>query len=274
MDRESRLRIGSIHQILLQLATGNFQYRIERSERNDEIEGLVVTLNMLAEELGDSIVHHGRDNRDSEILEIVQMSFILDQNGLIRHTNQKGLEILGMDWIAEDKMAFVEFLDSRSKKIWKKIWSTSEENLLDVDVELSFKTNSKLLLPKKVHVARMVGNRDNGTLTLVTLVHHTTNQKKLQDDVRDKVIKSKKLMVRQIESTKFGNPKRRVTLDHIKRNPNVRDIGIFVCGKHQAVGLSVFRKQKSEVLFCTLGVHLQEWFLLDQQSQSKREIKF
>ncbi|MBJ7880153.1 AraC family transcriptional regulator [Gelidibacter salicanalis] len=212
MNHENKLRISAIHQMLLQLASSNFQYRIERSEHNDEIEGLVVTLNMLAEELGDSIVHEGLRNKDSEILDIVQMSFILDKNDLIWHASQKGLEILDIDWKDGDKRAFIEFLNNGSKKTWKEFRSLGEGAPFDMDMVLSLKTKSHLILPKKMYVSRMVGNSDNEELTVVTLIHHTTHQQKLQDELRDKVMKSKKIVEIQIEKTKFENPKRSVAL--------------------------------------------------------------
>lgn len=212
MNHENKLRIKTIQEMLLQFASNNFQYRIERSGHNDEIEGLVVTLNMLAEELGDSIVHDGLRNKDSEILDIVQMSFILDKNDLIRHASQKGLEILDIDWKEGDKRTFVEFMNNRSKKTWKEFRSLGEGAPFDMDMVLSFKTKSHLILPKKMYVSRMVGNSNNEELTLVTLIHHTTHQKKLQEELRAKVMKSKKIMDIHIENTTFENPKRSVSL--------------------------------------------------------------
>jgi signal transduction histidine kinase len=94
MDEEVHQRMQIINTMLLEMASGNFFYRIERSSKSDDIEALIVTLNMLAEEIQDAIVHQGYANSNTTSLDIVQMSFIIDTTGYVRMVNQKTCNLL------------------------------------------------------------------------------------------------------------------------------------------------------------------------------------
>ena len=91
MDTNVHHRMQIINTMLLEMASGNFFYRIERNSENDDIEALILTLNMLAEEIQDTIIHQGFANTDETILDIVQMSFILDQRGHIHNGQSTSL---------------------------------------------------------------------------------------------------------------------------------------------------------------------------------------
>ena len=48
-----------INQMLLEMASGNFFYRLERSTKNDSLESLAISLNILAEEIQETMLHQG-----------------------------------------------------------------------------------------------------------------------------------------------------------------------------------------------------------------------
>ena len=48
-------RIVTMHQMLFEMARGNFNSRIPLSSNDDELETLVVLINMVAEEMKESI---------------------------------------------------------------------------------------------------------------------------------------------------------------------------------------------------------------------------
>ena len=50
-------RIQSMYKMLLEMGSGNFTNRIERTEQDDELEALVVLVNMVAEEMKGSVFH-------------------------------------------------------------------------------------------------------------------------------------------------------------------------------------------------------------------------
>lgn len=84
MSKIKKKRLKEIEKMLIEMSVGNFFYRIERSLKNDKIEALVITLNMMAEEIQEAMVHQGYANSHGTIKHIVQMSFIIDDSDLIQ----------------------------------------------------------------------------------------------------------------------------------------------------------------------------------------------
>ena len=60
MHREiNQKRIHNIRQMLLEMASGNFSHRIARTEQDDELESLTVLINMVAEEMQETLFPKG-----------------------------------------------------------------------------------------------------------------------------------------------------------------------------------------------------------------------
>lgn len=88
-------RIQKMYQMLLEMAGGNFTNRIQRSEKDDELEALVVLINMVAEEMKESVFHSGFINPHYTYTNLVQTTFILDDDFIIRSYNSTVPTILG-----------------------------------------------------------------------------------------------------------------------------------------------------------------------------------
>lgn len=93
----NRKRMLSMHKMLLEMARGNFNNQIPLSAYDDEIEMLVVLVNMVAEELKESVFHSGFVNPYITHRMVTPAVFILDENHFIKNVNQGALEILGYD---------------------------------------------------------------------------------------------------------------------------------------------------------------------------------
>lgn len=79
MERpHNKERIVTMHQMLFEMARGNFNSRIPLSSYDDELETLVVLINMAAEEMKESIFHVGYMNTHSTRPFIAQTTFVLD----------------------------------------------------------------------------------------------------------------------------------------------------------------------------------------------------
>ena len=77
-------RIVTIHQMLFEMARGNFNSRIPLSSNDEELETIVVLINMVAEEMKESIFHVGYVNTHRTRQFIVQSTFVLDDSFLIK----------------------------------------------------------------------------------------------------------------------------------------------------------------------------------------------
>ena len=74
-------RIISVHQMLFEMARGNFNSRIPQSALDDDLETIVVLINMVAEEIKESILDFVSTHNTHEF--ITQTNLILDRNYLI-----------------------------------------------------------------------------------------------------------------------------------------------------------------------------------------------
>lgn len=115
-------RIVTLHQMLFEMARGNFNSRIPLSSHNDELETLVVLINMVAEEMKESIFHAGYVNPHTTYRFINQTTFILDCSFIIQSFNPDIMAVLGFSEVdmlhqplelfispeSIDKLAFVK----------------------------------------------------------------------------------------------------------------------------------------------------------------------
>ena len=88
-------RIVSIHQMLFEMARGNFNSRIPLSPYDDELETLVVLINMVAEEMKESLFHVGYVNTHRTHQFIAQSTFVLDASFFIKSFSPEVISFLG-----------------------------------------------------------------------------------------------------------------------------------------------------------------------------------
>src|SRR5690606_22109590 len=100
MSQTKNKRLKHLRNMLLEMGSGNFFHRVERSVKNDNVEAVVAVLNMVAEEIEAAMVHQGYVNANTTIKHIVLMSFILDSRGYIEMVNQQTCSILS--YLCED----------------------------------------------------------------------------------------------------------------------------------------------------------------------------
>ncbi|MDF9796902.1 PAS domain S-box-containing protein [Catalinimonas alkaloidigena] len=88
-------RIEDINNMIIKIASGDFDHKIEISDSFDEIDAIVSGINMLGEELKATVI---AKNYLKSIFEgIVDMLIIFDEHFLIKEVNNKVTEILGID---------------------------------------------------------------------------------------------------------------------------------------------------------------------------------
>jgi signal transduction histidine kinase len=126
-DQIKNERMQRINQMLLEMAGGNFFYRLERSGENDNIEALIVSLNILAEEIQESFLHQGYVNSKGTTKPIVQMFFMLNTDGIIQMINQKACTILSTLYNDIIEKPFDSFLTEASKTKWQNTWKALQQ---------------------------------------------------------------------------------------------------------------------------------------------------
>tara|TARA_R110002049_G_scaffold277220_1_gene455684 strand:+ start:16401 stop:17384 length:984 start_codon:yes stop_codon:yes gene_type:complete len=220
-------RMKQINQMLLEMASGNFFYRLERSKKNDNLEAISISLNMLAEEIQATMLHQGYANSNNTIMEIIQMSFILDDSGTIEMVNQHTCNILSVLHTDIIGRPFIDFLVEPSQIKWQKLSiGLNQKKLFDTVLELTFKTNASLLIPKTCYFTTFKENQSKQRRTLITVIHHSNSQDAIESDLRKQVIEfSNEQKVKEQEKSKQAQkPKLRLSFEDIRKIREGHDI--------------------------------------------------
>lgn len=226
-DQIKNERMQRINQMLLEMAGGNFFYRLERSGENDNIEALVVILNMLAEEIQESFLHQGYVNSKGTTKPIVQMFFMLNANGIIQMINQKTCTILSILYNDIIEKPFDSFLTEASKTKWQNIWKAlQQKDFYDTSLELTFKANQKLLVPNACYITTSKGKATGQRKILITAIHYSNKQRELERDLKENIIHfiDKQESVLKGIKTKPKKQKLRLSYEDIRKIRKGHDI--------------------------------------------------
>lgn len=227
MSKIKKKRLKEIEKMLIEMSVGNFFYRIERSLKNDKIEALVITLNMMAEEIQEAMVHQGYANSHGTIKHIVQMSFIIDESDLIQATNQRACTILSKLHADIIGKPFVTFLVDDSKEKWQKTRNLfQQKGFYDTSLDLTFKTNSNLVVPSACYISNFSSLYNDKPTTLLTVVLHSNDQVELERDLKQTLIKtaSKNRKGSEGPISKGSKQKIKLSFEDIKKLQKGRDI--------------------------------------------------
>lgn len=193
MDEDhDKKRIKSINRMLLEVASGNFSYRIERSNYNDELEALVVLANMMTEELGESVRHQTYVNYNESYRHIAQMTFVLDDNFHIRSFNSLAPDILLFDEKEMQGKPLIHFLTDESKPVWQDFQSDlprGEE--YNQTLELSFKAKKFFIVPAICSISTLLNANNQGSI-LVTAIKTILQSEEMEGEMRRTIEQNKK----------------------------------------------------------------------------------
>lgn len=156
--------------MLIEVARGNFSYRIERSEYNDELEALVVLANMMTEELEESMRHNNYINLQESYKYIAQMTFVLDDDFIIRNFNPMVSEMLLFSPEEIQGKPITDFLTEESTPVWRDLLEfISGEEYYNHTVELHFKAKEFFIVPTVCSVSNL-SYSDGRASVLVTSI--------------------------------------------------------------------------------------------------------
>lgn len=156
----NRQRMVSMHKMLFEMARGNFNNQIPLSSYDDEIETLVVLVNMVAEELKESVFHSGFVNPYITHRMVTPATFILEENYSIKNVNQGALDILGYD--SEELLGkpihnFLENEFGDKTDVERK--AVVERLLLGETITLQFITSKNLIVSSECSISRLSQGR-------------------------------------------------------------------------------------------------------------------
>ena len=154
--QQNQQRIKAIHQMLFEMATGNLSFRITKTDQNDEIDKLSEILNNLAGKMHDIILRSGYVNPHYRYQNIVQTTFILDDNFMISNFNAHVPDALYYKSEELFQVDFGKFIAPQSFNIWnqKKMEASLDKNYHST-VQLIFITGNNKLSPTFCTISRL-----------------------------------------------------------------------------------------------------------------------
>jgi len=172
-QKENRKRIDSIYQMLFEMAAGNFNFKIEKTGADDEIEGLILLVNLVAEELRASVLQHGFINSHFSFQYLIQNTFILNQEFLINSYSPDVANSFGYHADELFNAAFKTFLAKDSHNSWELISvSLISDAQYHNTSQLIFKSKNGLLIPAFCTISRLL----HSTKILISSVNIVVNE--------------------------------------------------------------------------------------------------
>lgn len=177
-QENNRKRIESIYLMLFEMAAGNFNFKIERTGSDDELEGLIVLVNMVAEELRANVFHNGYVNSHFTFQYLIQNTFILNQQFIIKSYNPDLANSFG--FVPSDiyDRSFADFLSDESRNVWNLIRGLIIDNAhYHKTFQFAFKAKDGLLVPAFCTVTRLLHSSKIliSSVTIVLQNHLTAN---------------------------------------------------------------------------------------------------
>ena len=176
MDKKhNQERIVALHQMLFEMARGNFSNRIPLSSYDDELETLVVLVNMVAEEMRESIFHAGYVNPHSSYRFITQANLVLDKLLHVKSFNPSLLTMLGYE-SSELKDQFIgTFLTPDSLEKLDFVKEAFHDTISDQTmIPLQFLTKDQLIFNTDCSITKLF-DRDELILSFVVSVSQNVN---------------------------------------------------------------------------------------------------
>jgi AraC-like DNA-binding protein len=161
-------RIVTMHQMLFEMARGNFNSRIPLSSYDDELETLVVLINMVAEEMKESIFPVGYINTHKTSQFTAQTNFVLDASFFIKSFSPEITSFLGY---SEYELVDQPLADIITATSFEQVQKVLDANIsLPITITLDFIPREHL----PVSISCSIGNLINRTEIILNLVTPVT----------------------------------------------------------------------------------------------------
>lgn len=174
-QKHNQERIVALHQMLFEMARGNFSNRIPLSSYDDELETLVVLVNMVAEEMRESIFHAGYVNPHSSYRFITQANLVLDKLLCVKSFNPSLLTMLGYESSELADQSLGTFLTPASLEKLDFVKEAFHDTISDQTmIPLQFLTKDQLIFNADCSITKLF-DRDELILSFVVSVSQNAN---------------------------------------------------------------------------------------------------
>ena len=158
-------RIVTIHQMLFEMARGNFNMRIPLSSNDEELETLVVLINMVAEEMKESIFQIGYVNTHKTFQFTALSTFVLDFSFIIKSFTSEVTSFLGHSESELINLSLADIVTTASFEQFQEVLEANSN--LPTTITLDFTPKEHLPISVASNIVRLV-NRSEIIINLVT----------------------------------------------------------------------------------------------------------
>ncbi|QCX37290.1 helix-turn-helix domain-containing protein [Aureibaculum algae] len=177
-----KIRINNIYKMLLEMSEGRFSFQIERNDIDDEIEALVVLVNLMAQEIQQTLRYYSQLNSPESIFQFVQMIFILDSSFQIIYVNDDVMNHLIKDKNQFIGQSFIKTLSDHSKHDWKLIADKLLiNNYYQIKKKLHFQFDKDLTKEAICNITSIYHKENNNQFILVTSFQSKTQSQFIED---------------------------------------------------------------------------------------------
>jgi len=260
------VRVAQILEMLLSLSKGRFDCRIPLSGEDDDLEAVVVTLNLMAEEMNQTLAYYSHLRAPEGVTESINLLVFLDMDFRVKSMNIEASRLFEYRGTEAAAISFSQYIATNGQQLWKSI----TKSLLHSD-SYEAKHQLPLLLPsglvKDTHFTIYTRKEYAAGLFEIVLCSYETKLTSvmLEDEVRQAAAKK----VSSPKSTEKASPFLSTqdlhilqsAHDYILQNlssdlPSLRELA-HICGTNenklkygfkQLFGQTIFRFQKNERL--------------------------
>ncbi|MFD2909806.1 helix-turn-helix domain-containing protein [Flavobacterium ardleyense] len=163
-------RLAALHQMLFEMARGNFSNRIPLSLYDDELETLVVLVNMVAEEMKETIFYSGYVNPHNTYCILTNTNLVLNKMLTIQSFSPALITLLGYKEYDLLGTSLQHFITPNSYEKLSCIQAVVDDaNLKQRILSLQFITKDQLLIVADCSITSLI-NRDELILSFITSI--------------------------------------------------------------------------------------------------------
>lgn len=214
------IRLKRIYELLVEMTEGRFGDQIDLSGEDDDIELIIVLLNMMSEEMQETLSYYSVLHTPESTGDYVRKAILLDENHRVITMNKTARTILLPGSLPSEPISFTRLLNDSSLDLWKSIAKNiQQEDAYEGLHTLDLKKANGLI--RKVHCS------------ILTLAHPDTGKKMILitsfESKRSSVLieEGMTLNLRQSGPSESG-PNRPYVLKNYEDIQKIQKVNIFI----------------------------------------------